>query len=68
MSPPDAVKHTHIHAIDLAVSNKTELAIAVRTLEQHTAGRFAIVKEDFHHITVEEDFDATHIGDAPMSI
>ena len=44
MSPPDAVKHTHIHAIDLAVSNKTELAIAVRTLEQHTAGRFAIVK------------------------
>ncbi|WP_143248299.1 hypothetical protein, partial [Bifidobacterium longum] len=28
MSPPDAVKHTHIHAIDLAVSNKTELAIA----------------------------------------
>ena len=46
MSPPDAVKHTHIHAIDLAVSNKTELAIAVRTLEQHTAGRFAVVKED----------------------
>ena len=68
MSPPDAVKHTHIHAIDLAVSNKTELAIAVRTLEQHTAGRFAVVKEDFHHITVEEDFDATHIGDAAIEI
>ena len=68
MSPPDAVKHTHIHAIDLAVSNKTELAIAVRTLEQHTAGRFAIVKEDFHHISVEEDFDATHIGDAAIEI
>ena len=55
MSPPDAVEHTHIHAIDLAVSNKTELTIAVRTLEQHAAGRFAVVKEDFHHIAVEED-------------
>ena len=33
-----------------------------------TAGRFAVVKEDFHHITVEEDFDATHIGDAAIEI